>query len=247
MMKIIFLGTNGWYDSDTGNTTCILIETNKEYIILDAGNGLYKIDKYIKSKKPIYLFLSHFHLDHIFGLHILNKFNFIQGIKLYGPPGLKKILNTIITQPYTMPFKQLKTKVTLFDINKKIKFPLNVEYKELSHTALCYGYRFNLENKIISYCPDTAMCDNLFLLAKDADLLISECSYKVNKEVKNWPHLNPKKAAFLAEKSNAKKLLLVHFDPNIYKTISERKEAQIAAGRIFEETIAATDNLIINL
>ena len=44
-MKVLFLGTNGWYDTKTGNTTCILIETKKEYIILDAGNGFYKIDR----------------------------------------------------------------------------------------------------------------------------------------------------------------------------------------------------------
>lgn len=53
-MKVIFLGTNGWYDTKTGNTTCILIETDDYFIILDAGNGIYKIDQYIRSKKPIH-------------------------------------------------------------------------------------------------------------------------------------------------------------------------------------------------
>jgi len=26
-MDVIFLGTNGWYDSSTGNTICILIKS----------------------------------------------------------------------------------------------------------------------------------------------------------------------------------------------------------------------------
>ena len=26
MIKIIFLGTNGWYDTETGNTVCTFIE-----------------------------------------------------------------------------------------------------------------------------------------------------------------------------------------------------------------------------
>ncbi|MEK7333592.1 MAG: ribonuclease Z, partial [Nitrospirota bacterium] len=60
-MKITFLGTNGWYDTATGNTICILVETERYDIILDAGNGLYKADRYISNKKPVYLFLSHFH------------------------------------------------------------------------------------------------------------------------------------------------------------------------------------------
>ena len=94
MIKVIFLGTNGWYDTKTGNTICTLIETEDYFIILDAGNGLHKIDQYITStsKKPIYLFLSHFHLDHIVGLHILSKFNFSQGIRTYGQMGTKNIL-----------------------------------------------------------------------------------------------------------------------------------------------------------
>ena len=92
-MKIIFLGTNGWYDTETGNTVCVLIETEREFIILDAGSGLYKIDEYIRTRKPIYLFLSHFHLDHIIGLYTLNKFNFSQGIDIYGPKGIKKFVH----------------------------------------------------------------------------------------------------------------------------------------------------------
>jgi len=36
-MKITFLGTNGWYDTDCGNTICTLLETTKAYILLDAG------------------------------------------------------------------------------------------------------------------------------------------------------------------------------------------------------------------
>jgi len=47
-MQVIFLGTNGWYDSPTGNTICTLINSDKYHIILDAGNGLYKADRYIK-------------------------------------------------------------------------------------------------------------------------------------------------------------------------------------------------------
>ena len=61
-VKVIFLGTNGWYNSPTGDTTCILIETKDSYIILDAGSGIAKLDEYIKQPKKAYLFLSHFHI-----------------------------------------------------------------------------------------------------------------------------------------------------------------------------------------
>ncbi len=75
-MKITFLGTNGWYDTKTGNTNCVLVETNQYYLIFDAGGGIYKLDQYVKEDKPLYLFLGHLHLDHTSGFHILNKFKF---------------------------------------------------------------------------------------------------------------------------------------------------------------------------
>jgi len=81
-MKVVFLGTNGWYDSPTGNTISILIETAEQAILLDAGNGIFKADRYIGCDKPVSLIISHTHLDHIIGLHLLNKFKFKQGLNL---------------------------------------------------------------------------------------------------------------------------------------------------------------------
>jgi len=106
-MEIIFLGTNGWYDSDTGNTICTLINSEKYHIILDAGNGISKADQYIDDDLPVYLFLSHFHLDHIEGLHILNKFHFSQGLKIFGQKGTREVLNTIVNDPFTVPLEKL--------------------------------------------------------------------------------------------------------------------------------------------
>jgi len=244
--RIIFLGTNGWYDTGTGNTTCILIETKREFIILDAGNGLYKIGRYIRTRKPIYLFLSHFHFDHIVGFHTLNKFNFSQGIDIYGPPGIRKYLTTIIAKPYTVPIKQLKTKIRLNELNRRAP-SINVKFRKLVHPTVCYGFRFILEDKIISYCSDTGVCDNLFLLAKDADLLITECSHKSGYEDKNWPHLNPESAAYVAKESRAKKLVLVHFDASLYLTMNDRNDAEIQAKKIFKNTFVAVDNTEIEI
>lgn len=126
-MKVIFLGTNGWYDTETGNTICTFLETNDYYFVLDAGNGLYKIEEHIKdSDKPIYLFLSHFHLDHIEGLHILNKFNFKNNFQIYGQRGTQKILDNIINQPYTVPFAELPFEVEIHEIEEGIN---NIPFK----------------------------------------------------------------------------------------------------------------------
>ena len=247
-MKITFLGTNGWYDTKTGNTICTLIETNDYFIILDAGNGFYKIEKHIKKEKPIYLFLSHFHLEHIIGLHILNKFNFKQGINIYGQKGTKKTLNTIVNRPFTMPFRKLPFAVKIYELSGRIhNIPFPVKCKFLVHSSPCLGYRFELERKIIAYCPDTGICENAVELAKNADLLITECSLKSGQHYENWPHLNPEEAAKIAREAKVKKLVLTHFDANIYRTLKERKEAQKIAKTIFKNTISAVDNMKVEI
>src|SRR3990172_458113 len=106
-MKITFLGTNGWYDTSTGNTICILVETEGHNIVLDAGNGFYKLDRYISYDRPTWLFLSHFHLDHIIGLHILNKFKFKDTFHICGQPGTKEVLGSFVNLPFSMPLGRL--------------------------------------------------------------------------------------------------------------------------------------------
>ncbi len=249
-MKITFLGTNGWFDTKTGNTICTLIETKDYFIVLDAGNGFYKLDRYIKSDKPIYLFLSHFHLDHIIGLHCKNKFNFKQGISIYGQKGTKDILNKIINQPFTVPFKHewMSFDIEVYDLSEqKNNLPFLVDFKPLSHWSPCLGFRFKLEEKIISYCIDTAPCENLIELSQNADLLITECSFRIGEHYKNMPHLNPETAAKIGQKAKVKKLALTHFDAYRYQTLEERKEAEECAKNIFENTFVATDNMKIEI
>lgn len=246
-MKIIFLGTNGWYDTETGNTVCVLIETKNKYVIFDAGNGLYKIDKYIKKDKPIYLFLSHLHLDHVIGFHVMNKFNFKQGIDIYGPMGLKVFFKQVVNKSYTMPISRIKTKVRLHEIINPHALPRGIECKPLKHSIFCYGYRALLENKIVSYCTDTGVCKNLLLLAKNSDLFITECSYKPGQNDKAWPHLNPESAAKVAKEAEVKRMALVHFDASLYLNFKERVEAQKASRKIFKNSFASYDNMKIDL
>lgn len=243
-MKVYFLGTNGWYDTKIGNTVCVLVETKSAYIIFDAGTGLYKIDRYIKLDKPVYLFLSHYHLDHVIGLHILNKFNFKQGIDIYGPPGLKVLFERVINLPYSMPISRLNMRIGLHEINGSSLLPLGINYMLLRHSSVCYGYKIISEGRTVVYCTDTGVCRNLSFLAKDADLFIAECSFKSKQKDIHWPHLNPEDSAKIAKKVNVKKLALLHFDAALYLTYKDRFLAEQTAKKIFKNSKAAKDGLV---
>ncbi|MFW9943254.1 MAG: MBL fold metallo-hydrolase [Candidatus Thorarchaeota archaeon] len=247
-MKIIFLGTNGWYATNLGNTTSILISSEQFHIILDAGDGIYKIEQYIDDEKPIILLLSHLHLDHIIGLHIFAKFQLNQDFRIFGYKGTKKRVNQIIKHPFSSPFNEIPLKVQINDLTEgkhNIGFPIMCKF--LYHADTCLGYRLELENKILTYCTDTGICTNLFELARDADIFITECSYKPGQEEWGWPHLKPEEAADVAMKSHVKKLILTHFDASSYNTIEHRKNAEERAKALFPETIMAVDGLTLNI
>ena len=247
-MRVNFLGTNGWYDTDTGNTLCILIVSKSAYIVLDAGNGIWKLDRYINGRKPVYLFLSHFHLDHIIGLHVLYKFNFAQGLSIIGQSGTRYFLNKIINSPFTLPMHQLQYRIEIYETpQEQLITPFKFTSLPLRHSSECLGYRFEIEDKVISYCTDTGYCDNAVALAKDADLLITECALKKGQSDENWPHLNPRDAARIADEGNAKMLALVHFDANEYSTLEARKQAEKEARKFFDKTFAAMDDMEIEI
>jgi ribonuclease BN (tRNA processing enzyme) len=248
-IQIHFLGTNGWYTTETGHTSCHLIDAPSCYIILDAGEGIYRAGLLIKENKPIFLFLSHLHLDHINGLHVLNQFRFEQGLTLcFSNEGLKELIQ-IVRQPYTVAFKDLKITVEFSEIKlgDNSGFPFGLRAEELVHSSKCFGYRFEIDNKIIAYCTDTGICPVVFQLAKDADLLISECALKPGQESPDWPHLNPTDAAKVGKEAKVKRLALVHFDAENYPTIQHRIKAEKEAKKVFDRTFAAIDNQIIEI
>jgi len=248
IMKVTFLGTNGWYDTATGNTCSVLVQSEEYDIIFDAGNGLAKADRYISQEKPVYLFISHFHIDHIAGLHTLIKFRFSQGLKIFGQCGTTAILNTFVAEPFTIPFAQLPFNVEITDLAEgKHILPFPVTCLPLVHPAPCFGYRLELDNNVLVYCTDTGFCENAVTLARDADLLITECGLKPGEESPGWPHLNPESAIRIAKEGNVKRLALIHFGAEVYRTLDERREIY----RIFKKDCAglvvAADDLTIEI
>ncbi|HOW57482.1 MAG TPA: ribonuclease Z, partial [Smithellaceae bacterium] len=245
-MKIIFLGTNGWYDTATGNTICILIRANEFDIVLDAGIGLHKLDNYIvnQDEKPVYLFLSHLHLDHVYGLHTLVKFHFSRGMTICIPPGTKSALNLLVNEPYTVPLAGLPYPVKILELPEEGgRLPFKTEAKALVHKSVTFGYRIAADGFIVSYCPDTGYCANAVSLSRQADLAITECAYKSGQSNESWPHLNPEEAARIAKEAKAARLAMVHFAASTHPALSDRRESENAARRVFPNTIAALDGM----
>jgi len=247
-MDVCFLGTNGWYDTDTGNTICTLIMSPEAVIVLDAGYGFAKLDRFLAhgDARPVFLFLSHFHLDHIVGLHTLTKFSLAGGLTLCCPAGGRAVLRTFVNAPFTVPLDALPYPVHLCELPAEAaSLPFPVLALPLLHSGLTLGYRLEADGKVIAYCPDTGYCENAVTLARGADLLITECAYKAGQSSESWPHLNPETAGRIAREAGAMRLALTHFDARIYHSLPERQEAQAAARAEFPAAFAACDDMRI--
>jgi ribonuclease BN (tRNA processing enzyme) len=247
-MNVTFLGTNGWYDTLTGNTCSVLVQSADYDIIFDAGNGIAKADRNITQKKPTFLFISHYHLDHVAGLHTLSKFRFRHPLHICGPPGISLVLGSLVREPFTVPFDQLPFPVEFTELaegNHQVPFP--VECRWLVHPVPCFGYRITLDSRTIAFCTDTGTCANAVRLSRDADLLITECGLKPGEESPDWPHLNPEQAVRIAKEAHAKRLALIHFAAHKYITLEERFEIQKRYTGECPGLIAATDGLTIEV
>lgn len=246
-MQVTFLGTNGWYDTATGNTPCVLVETDDLYAVLDAGTGFQKLRTLVNTEKPVMLFISHLHLDHLIGLHTLPLFKFAQGIDIYAPAGMERLLRGFLRRPFTSDPERLPLRLRFHALDRKSRLPFKFEMLRLRHSVPCYGYRFALPGGSVAYCTDTGMCLNLKKLARQADLLITECAMAPGDKSPNLFHITPETAARVAAGSGAGKLALFHFDPGKYPSFAERDAAEASARRIFPDTIAARDGTTITL
>ncbi len=238
------MGTNGWFDSDTGNTVSILVEGTEYDIVLDAGFGIAKLSRCSTGEKPVYLFISHLHLDHIAGMHTLALNKFTKGLFIMVQENDAPLLQRIMSVPYTLPLETLPFSSTVLQVPRRAnELPFRATFLPMEHAVHTLGVRLEIDDRVIAYCPDTGYCNNAVTLARNADLLIAECAYLPQESNAGWPHLNPETAARVAREANAKRLALTHFDAQRYETLRERQQAQDKAAEIFPHTFMTTDGL----
>jgi ribonuclease BN (tRNA processing enzyme) len=247
-MKVTLLGTNGWYDTPAGSTPCVLVQTQDYDIFFDAGYGFAKADRYVAGDKPVFLFLSHFHYDHLIGLHTLAKNHFARGLQIFGLPGIHTILKDFFNPTFTIPLNSMDFPITFEEMDGRTpkSVPFQISALPLIHSGPCQGYRLEIEGRVLTYCTDTGFCQNAVTLARGADLFLAECTLPAGTEANpHWPHLNPSLAAGIAREAGAKQLILIHFDAS--GSPAMRKQAEDEARQAFPATASGLDGMTIDL
>ena len=94
MIELIILGSSAAIPIRERNLPSIAIKYRSEILLFDCGEDVQRrfLEARLKFNKPLKIFISHFHGDHIIGLPgLLFRFNLIERtapISIYGPPNL---------------------------------------------------------------------------------------------------------------------------------------------------------------
>lgn len=148
-MELYFLGTNAGVPSLQRNVTSAalrLLEERSSIWLFDCGEGTQHqiLRTPLKLSKLEYIFITHLHGDHIFGLPGLLSTRGAQGattpITVYGPQGIKTFIDTSLELSQSRVNYPLEIK----EHNGGLLFEdetFRVEAALLEHRAESYGYR----------------------------------------------------------------------------------------------------------
>lgn len=177
-MKVYAVGTScTWFARN--NTSFIL----DDEILFDMPNGSYKqiikelgVDEMIRKLKAI--FISHFHSDHFFDLHVIatrfmresEKLGRVEKLKVYGPKGildkLVEINTVLLSSRDELDKNELKKNIDFVEVGNGDEIELDnykVKVYEMEHgDVYSQGYTFTDKNGVVvGFTADTKDCDNL--------------------------------------------------------------------------------------
>ena len=148
-----------------GNTPCVELRLGGEVILFDAGTGIIPFGQsMVREAKSGHLsvFLTHFHWDHISGLPFFAP-AFTPGyqVDIYGPGGSPDELEEHIAQQMRAPYFPVETETWLATVRYHTPHhdpvrigPATVSSFVLHHPGLTFGYRIEVNGKVILFCPD---------------------------------------------------------------------------------------------
>lgn len=148
-MELYFLGTNAGVPSLERNVTSValrLFDERRSFWLFDCGEATQHqiLSSPLKLSKLEYIFITHLHGDHCFGLPGLISSRAYQGgdtpLTLFGPPGIKKYIMTSLE----ISESRINYPLHIVEHEGGVLFEdesFRVESALLDHRISSYGYR----------------------------------------------------------------------------------------------------------
>lgn len=244
-MKLILLGTGGYYANEQRHTACLLLP--EIGVVFDAGSGMFRLGEYRVTDR-LDVFLTHCHLDHVIGLtyllDVLPEEVQRQTIVHGDAAKLEAIRTHLFSEPIfpVMPAfrcEPLAGDCTVGDSGKLTHFPL-------AHPGGALGYRIDWPDRSFAYVTDTTATPDAAYLEKirGVNVLVHEAYFgdAMNAKAELTGHSCLSTVAQLAAAAEVGLLVLVHVDPRLQQDADfDLKAAQ----KIFPSTLLGVDRMEI--
>jgi len=251
---------NGRYG---GNTSCVEVRLdNNTLIILDCGSGARGLGKSLRDEfadRPLeaYIFLTHFHWDHIQGIPFFHPLYKQGNVVLFHSvlrPGsqLQRTVEGVMVNPYfPVEMSAMKAKRHFFGLGEG---PLNINGAAISSAPLyhpqgCAGYRIEADGGVFVLAtdnePGSPFHDRAVrTLTQDADLLLYDSQYtpqQLDGEKRGWGHSSWQEGVRIAQQYGVQRLVLFHHDPDSDDTFVDNLVGQ--ARKDFPNTMGGAEGL----
>lgn len=215
-MRMVLLGTGGYHPSNERQTACMMLP--ELGIILDAGTAMFRVREYIQTAE-LHIFLSHAHLDHVFGLtglfDILHEREVGRVVVHGDAQKLTDIQQHLLDRslfPVPLPceWQPLDGPTNLPDDGQLTYFPL-------VHPGGSLGFRLDWPGHSLAYVTDTIADPQAPYVERiqDVDVLIHECYFPDSRVqlAQLTGHSCATPVAQVARAARAGRLILVHANP----------------------------------
>lgn len=227
-MKIIPLGTNGFFPSHGRQTMCTLLLDSRQVVVLDAGSGLGRlmesgVRELVAGRERLDIVLSHYHLDHVIGLSYLPAVWPRGRVRIFAPaPPLvqgdpETAFGKLLGPPlFGATVEELSASVEVIPVTGETLEvgDLRLKLRRQAHPGGSVGMRIGDE---IGYLTDTVVDEQSADFARDVRLLIHEL-WLTESEATETPaattgHSDVDGVGRLAAMAEVEKLMFVHHHP----------------------------------
>jgi ribonuclease BN (tRNA processing enzyme) len=243
-MHLQFVGCGDAFGSGGRLNTCFHVVGERANFLIDCGAssliGLARLG--IAQRAIDTILISHFHGDHFGGVpYFVLESHFgkrTRPLTLAGPPGIDGWYVRALEAAFEH-FSEIKLAfdlriVTLPERAATELGPLRVTALPVVHGnsgGPFYGFRIEVENRLIAFSGDTEWTDTLVEIARGADLYVTEC-YSYDKPIRN--HLNYKTIEQNLSRLTPKQMVLTHMSDDMLAQRHRVSQLTASDGMVLE-------------
>jgi ribonuclease BN (tRNA processing enzyme) len=203
--------------------SCYVVRSQQAAVLFDLGSGaLSNVRETVDYSKLDAVVISHMHADHFLDVIPLRyglkygPYDRTARLPLYLPPGGQAMLRQMcaaFSPEGPHDFLDEVFDVQDFDDRSIVEIAdLRLTFAQTVHYVETYAIRAAVDGKALVYSSDTAPCEAVVDLARDADLFVCECTLGLGLEggiIRG--HSSSAEAGAMAHTAGVAKLLLTHY------------------------------------